>query len=156
MAKEGEVVCVTGGSGCIGSWLVHEPLDRGYTVQATVQDQRNVGFSTVVIVSCLLVDTSHVPLQWVDLHMGHSMCLRNTTASDIYKSISMHKVTHMCCAPIIFNIRLDQSEPKQRPDIKSPVQIVTGGAPPPASLLEQIKPLGFHVTHVSTPAENLF
>jgi nucleoside-diphosphate-sugar epimerase len=50
MAKEGEVVCVTGGSGCIGSWLVHEPLDRGYSVQATVQDQRNVGFSTVVIV----------------------------------------------------------------------------------------------------------
>ncbi|GMY22132.1 trans-cinnamate:CoA ligase, peroxisomal, partial [Fagus crenata] len=81
MAKEGEVVCVTGGSSCIGSWLVHEPLDRGYTVQATVQDQRNVGFSTM------------------------------------------------------------------RPDIKSPVQIVTGGAPPPASLLEQIKPLGFHVTH---------
>ncbi|GMY11443.1 AMP-dependent synthetase and ligase family protein [Fagus crenata] len=50
MAKEGEVVCVTGGSSCIGSWLVHEPLDRGYTVQATVQDQRNVGFSTMVIV----------------------------------------------------------------------------------------------------------
>ncbi|GMY21324.1 trans-cinnamate:CoA ligase, peroxisomal [Fagus crenata] len=83
MAKEGEVVCVTGGSSCIGSWLVHEPLDRGYTVQATVQDQRNVGFSTMVI----------------------------------------------------------------RPDIKSPVQIVIGGAPPPASLVEQIKPLGFHVTH---------
>ena len=50
MAKEGEVVCVTEGSGCIGSWLVHELLDRGYTVQATVQDQRNVGFSIVVIV----------------------------------------------------------------------------------------------------------
>ena len=38
MAKEGEVVCVTGGSGCIGSWLVRELLDRGYTVHATVQD----------------------------------------------------------------------------------------------------------------------
>lgn len=78
---------------------------------------------------------------------GTNVCLRNTTASDIYKSISMHKVTHMCCAPIIFNILLDQSEAKQRPDIKSPVQILTGGAPPPASLLEQIEPLGFHVTH---------
>ena len=78
---------------------------------------------------------------------GTNVCLHNTTAFDIYKSISMHKVTHMCCAPIIFNILLDQSKPKQRPDIKSPVQIVTGGAPPPASLLEQIEPLGFHVTH---------
>ncbi|GMY12784.1 butyrate--CoA ligase AAE11, peroxisomal-like [Fagus crenata] len=41
----------------------------------------------------------------------------------------------------------EPKEPKQRPDIKSPVQILTGGAPPPASLLEQIEPLGFHVTH---------
>ncbi|XP_059429332.1 phenylacetaldehyde reductase-like [Corylus avellana] len=41
MAKEGEVVCVTGGSGCIGSWLVRLLLDRGYTVHATVQDLKD-------------------------------------------------------------------------------------------------------------------
>ncbi|KAL3354920.1 hypothetical protein AABB24_019151 [Solanum stoloniferum] len=35
---EGEVVCVTGGSGFIGSWLVSSLLDRGYTVHATVKD----------------------------------------------------------------------------------------------------------------------
>ncbi|CAL0315608.1 unnamed protein product [Lupinus luteus] len=33
-----KVVCVTGGSGCIGSWLVQLLLDRGYTVHATVKD----------------------------------------------------------------------------------------------------------------------
>lgn len=38
MSKEGEVVCVTGGSGFIGSWLVHLLLQRGYTVHATVKD----------------------------------------------------------------------------------------------------------------------
>nr|GMD12357.1 cinnamoyl-CoA reductase 1 [Ipomoea batatas] len=40
MAKnEGEeVVCVTGGSGCIGSWLVLLLLQRGYTVHATVKN----------------------------------------------------------------------------------------------------------------------
>ncbi|KAL2557232.1 NAD(P)-binding Rossmann-fold superfamily protein [Forsythia ovata] len=39
MAKrEGEVVCVTGGSGYIGSWLVRLLLERGYTVHATVKD----------------------------------------------------------------------------------------------------------------------
>lgn len=34
----GEVVCVTGGSGFIGSWLVKSLLDRGYTVHATVRN----------------------------------------------------------------------------------------------------------------------
>ncbi|KAL2540908.1 NAD(P)-binding Rossmann-fold superfamily protein [Abeliophyllum distichum] len=42
MAKrEGEVVCVTGGSGYIGSWLVRLLLERGYTVHATVKDLKD-------------------------------------------------------------------------------------------------------------------
>ncbi|KAI4373374.1 hypothetical protein MLD38_011505 [Melastoma candidum] len=35
------VVCVTGGSGCIGSWLVRLLLDRGYSVHATVQNLKD-------------------------------------------------------------------------------------------------------------------
>ncbi|CAN6556392.1 unnamed protein product [Malus baccata var. baccata] len=38
MSKQGEVVCVTGGSGCIGSWLLRLLLHRDYTVHATVKD----------------------------------------------------------------------------------------------------------------------
>jgi acyl-CoA synthetase (AMP-forming)/AMP-acid ligase II len=52
----------------------------------------------------------------------------------------------MCCAPIVFNILLE-AKPEERREIASPVQILVGGAPPPASLLEKMKPLGFHVTH---------
>lgn len=33
-----KVVCVTGGSGFIGSWLVRQLLERGYTVHATLQN----------------------------------------------------------------------------------------------------------------------
>ncbi|XP_076940840.1 phenylacetaldehyde reductase-like [Bidens hawaiensis] len=37
MSGEGKVVCVTGASGYIASWLVKLLLDRGYTVHATVR-----------------------------------------------------------------------------------------------------------------------
>lgn len=35
---EGKVVCVTGASGYIASWLVKFLLSRGYTVKASVRD----------------------------------------------------------------------------------------------------------------------
>jgi bifunctional dihydroflavonol 4-reductase/flavanone 4-reductase len=35
-------VCVTGAGGYIGSWLVKNLLQRGYTVNATLRDPRNV------------------------------------------------------------------------------------------------------------------
>ncbi|GJM92698.1 hypothetical protein PR202_ga09191 [Eleusine coracana subsp. coracana] len=42
-AGGGHLVCVTGGSGFIGSWLVHRLLDRGYTVHATVKNLQDEG-----------------------------------------------------------------------------------------------------------------
>ncbi|CBI27371.3 unnamed protein product, partial [Vitis vinifera] len=47
---------------------------------------------------------------------GTSVCIRNTTAYDMYRNIALHN-------------------------------ILTGGAPPPAPLLEKIEALGFHVVH---------
>lgn len=77
---------------------------------------------------------------------GTNVCLRSTLARDIYRNIALHKVTHMCCAPIVFNIVLE-AKASERREMKHTVEILTGGAPPPASLLEQIESLGFHVTH---------
>ncbi|KAH7853060.1 hypothetical protein Vadar_032725 [Vaccinium darrowii] len=77
---------------------------------------------------------------------GTNVCIRNTTAREMYSSIARHKVTHMCCAPIVFNILLE-AKPNERVSITTPVQVLTGGAPPPAALLEKIERLGFHVVH---------
>nr|ACM62744.1 dihydroflavonol-4-reductase [Garcinia mangostana] len=41
MGSQNEIVCVTGASGFIGSWLVMRLLERGYTVRATVRDPDN-------------------------------------------------------------------------------------------------------------------
>ncbi|KAI4320256.1 hypothetical protein MLD38_033755 [Melastoma candidum] len=77
---------------------------------------------------------------------GTNICIRNPTALDMYRNITEHKVTHMCCAPIIFNILLE-AKPQERRPMNSTVEVLTGGAPPPAALLQKIELLGFHVTH---------
>lgn len=77
---------------------------------------------------------------------GTNVCIRTTAAAEMYDSIAAHGVTHMCCAPIVFNILLD-AKPHERRPITTPVEILTGGAPPPAALLERIEALGFHVVH---------
>ncbi|RDX78496.1 Butyrate--CoA ligase AAE11, peroxisomal, partial [Mucuna pruriens] len=77
---------------------------------------------------------------------GTNVCLRNIVACDIYRNIYLHKVTHMCCAPVVFNVLLE-AKPSERLEVKSRVEILTGGAPPPPSLLEKVECLGFRVTH---------
>ncbi|MQL99353.1 hypothetical protein Taro_032077 [Colocasia esculenta] len=77
---------------------------------------------------------------------GTNVCIRNTCAADMYHAIAEHRVTHMCCAPTVFTILLE-ARPSERRSLPGPVSVLTGGAPPPAALLEQVESLGFRVTH---------
>jgi uncharacterized protein YbjT (DUF2867 family) len=43
-SNAGKLVCVTGASGYIASWIVRFLLHRGYTVKATVRDPSNYLF----------------------------------------------------------------------------------------------------------------
>ncbi|EOA34959.1 hypothetical protein CARUB_v10020046mg [Capsella rubella] len=77
---------------------------------------------------------------------GTNVCMRNVTAPEIYKNIEMHNVTHMCCAPTVFNIllrgnRLDLSQRS------GPVHVLTGGSPPPPALVKKVQRFGFQVMH---------
>ncbi|KAJ3692912.1 hypothetical protein LUZ60_012007 [Juncus effusus] len=77
---------------------------------------------------------------------GTNICIRSPTARDMYHAIACYRVTHMCCAPVLFNTLLEAS-PADRRMLTAPVNILTGGAPPPAALLEKIENIGFRVTH---------
>lgn len=77
---------------------------------------------------------------------GTNVCIRHVTAPEIYKNIEMHSVTHMGCAPIVFNILLE-GNPLDLSHRPGPVQVLTKGSSPPRALVKKVQGLGFQVMH---------
>uniref|UniRef100_A0A0D6QRI9 AMP-dependent synthetase/ligase domain-containing protein n=1 Tax=Araucaria cunninghamii TaxID=56994 RepID=A0A0D6QRI9_ARACU len=78
---------------------------------------------------------------------GTNVCIRNTTAKEIFSAIGRHGVTHLCCAPIVFNILLNAKPQERQPLPPGRVKVLTGGAPPPPPVLSKMEEMGFQVTH---------
>ncbi|XP_047083998.1 trans-cinnamate:CoA ligase, peroxisomal-like [Lolium rigidum] len=76
---------------------------------------------------------------------GVNVCIRENRPAEVYRAIKRNNVTHMCCAPVVFNILLEGGGDTAR--LGAPVHVLTGGAPPPAALLERVERIGFHITH---------
>ncbi|KAI5001408.1 hypothetical protein ZWY2020_026058 [Hordeum vulgare] len=74
---------------------------------------------------------------------GTNVCVRAPTANAMYSAIANHGVTHMGVAPVLFNVLPEA----HREPLRRTVEVLTGGAPPPAALVERIERLGFNVTH---------
>ncbi|KAJ1386981.1 AMP-dependent synthetase/ligase [Sesbania bispinosa] len=75
---------------------------------------------------------------------GTNICARRIDAPTIYRLIESHGVTHMCAAPVVLNMlcSFNRTEP-----LKKPVHVMTGGSPPPATVLLRAESLGFVVSH---------
>ncbi|VYS51164.1 unnamed protein product [Arabidopsis thaliana] len=76
---------------------------------------------------------------------GTNVCVRKLHAPSIYRLIRDHGVTHMCGAPIVLQI-LSASQESDQP-LKSPVNFLTAGSSPPATVLLRAESLGFNVSH---------
>ena len=77
---------------------------------------------------------------------GTNICLRSVDASRIYEGIKNYRVDHLCGAPIILSMIVNNDE-DQRLEFEHTVKIMTAGAPPPVSIIESIESIGFHITH---------
>jgi len=78
---------------------------------------------------------------------GTHVCLRAVDPAQIFPMIVAHGVTHMCGAPTVLTM-LTGAPDEQKRKFAHPVNIMTGGSPPPAKVIKAMEELGFKVLHI--------
>jgi fatty-acyl-CoA synthase len=78
---------------------------------------------------------------------GINVCLRKVEPSKIFALIGQHGVTHMCGAPILYNVLINAPDaPTSTPG--KPIVGLIAGAAPPVAVLEGAERIGIKITHV--------
>ncbi len=83
----------------------------------------------------------------VTLAGGTHVCLRRVEAAPIFAAIAEHGVTHMCGAPVVLSMLIHAPAEARRP-LPHSVQVATGGAAPPSTVIAGMEAMGFAVTHL--------
>lgn len=79
--------------------------------------------------------------------IGTHVCLRQVRSGPIWTAMANEGVTHMCGAPIVMSLLVGAPDAEKRA-LQQTVQFFTAAAPPPESVLAQMKAAGFDVTHL--------
>jgi len=78
---------------------------------------------------------------------GTHVCLRKVAADAVLERIARHQVTHMCGAPIVLNMLLNDFHGRGH-TLDTPVQFAVGGAAPPSPVIRKGREIGFEITHL--------
>jgi len=78
---------------------------------------------------------------------GTHVCLRGVDPARIFPVIKRHGVTHMCGAPIVLSM-LIHAPAELRERFEHTVEVATGGAAPPSTVVAAMESMGFRVTHL--------
>ncbi|MBI2527875.1 MAG: acyl-CoA synthetase [Candidatus Rokubacteria bacterium] len=78
---------------------------------------------------------------------GTHVCLRRVEPALIFPAIERHRVTHMCGAPIVLTTLIHAPEEVKR-TFDHVVEVATGGAAPPSTVIAAMEAMGFRVTHL--------
>ena len=79
--------------------------------------------------------------------IGTHVCLRQVKAESIWTAMKDNHVTHLCGAPIIMSVILSLKN-KEKFKLNEEINFFTAAAPPPESVLADMKQAGFNVTHL--------
>ncbi len=79
--------------------------------------------------------------------IGTHVCLRQVRSGPIWAAMADEGVTHLCGAPIVMSLLVGAPDAEKR-TLPQTVQFFTAAAPPPESVLAQMKAAGFDVTHL--------
>jgi len=83
----------------------------------------------------------------IALLAGTNVCLRRVEAGAIFDAIQAHAVDYFCAAPVVLGMLIN-SPPEIKRRANRPVQVLTGGSPPPAAVIAAMDELGIDVTHL--------
>jgi fatty-acyl-CoA synthase len=78
---------------------------------------------------------------------GTHVCLRRVDPAPIFTAIAEHRVTHLCGAPVVLNMLVHAPDAVKR-RFDHVVEVATGGAAPPSTVIEAMERMGFRVTHL--------
>ncbi len=78
---------------------------------------------------------------------GVNICLRKVDPAKIFTLIERHQVTHMCGAPIVYNMLMNAPEARVARTSGHVVGLIAGAAPPVA-ILAGAEKIGIRLTHV--------
>ncbi|MGE3065802.1 MAG: AMP-binding protein [Hyphomicrobiaceae bacterium] len=84
---------------------------------------------------------------------GTHICLRRVEPKLIFDLCADENVTHMCGAPIVLNMLVHAPAETKRQLAARP-KVATGGAAPPAIVIERMETMGFEVLHLYGTTES--
>ncbi len=84
---------------------------------------------------------------------GTHVCLRRVEPQRIFELIAEERVTHMCGAPIVLNMLIHAPDAVKKP-LPVRTKVATGGAAPPAIVIQRMEAMGFEVLHLYGTTES--
>ncbi len=84
---------------------------------------------------------------------GTHVCLRRVEPQRIFDLVTAEQVTHMCGAPIVLNMLVHAPDAVKKP-LPVRTKVATGGAAPPAIVIQRMEAMGFEVLHLYGTTES--